>query len=94
MSKEVIKKGPSWDFDPIRDIAPVEQFGFIDLVAANRTSSVPGAIESEDSKFNGIEDPAAIGGRPRDIFEQAQGNKVIAGYKAPESAGDSVQDTE
>lgn len=90
MSKEVVKTGPSWDFDPIRDIAPVEQFGFIDLVAANRTSSVPGAIESEDSKFNGIEDPASIAGRPRDIFEQAQGNKVIAGYKAPEPAGESV----
>lgn len=94
MSNEVSVLDLSWDFDPIRDIAPVEQFGFIDLVAANATSSVPGAIESEDSKFNGIEDPAAIAGRPRDIFEHAQGSKVIAGYKGSDSSGDDVQKTE
>lgn len=79
--KDVIKV--SYTFDPVRDISAVEQFGYIDLVAANLTSSVPSSIQIEESKFNGIEDPAAVAGRPRDIFEQAQGSKVIAGYKAP-----------
>lgn len=74
---------PSWDFDPVKDIAPVEQFGYVDLVAANRTSSVPASITSEDSKFNGIEDPAAVAGRPRDIFEQGQASKAVASYQAP-----------
>lgn len=82
MEKKVVKE-VSYTFDPRRDISAVEQFGYIDLVAANLSSSVPASIQIEESKFNGIEDPAAVGGRPRDIFEQAQGSKVIAGYKAP-----------
>lgn len=82
MSKNDVKE-VSYTFDPVRDISAVEQFGYIDLVAANLTSSVPASIQIEDSKFNGIEDPAAVAGRPRDIFEQAQGSKVVAGYKAP-----------
>lgn len=83
MSKKEIKETPSYTFDPVKDISAVEQFGFIDLVQANLTSSVPGSIESEDSQFNGIEDPAAVAGRPRDVFEQAQGSKVVAGYVPP-----------
>lgn len=81
--KKVIEEVKEYVFNPLRDIAAVEQFGSVDLVKANLTSSVPASIESEDSKFNGIEDPAAIAGRPRDIFEHAQASKVIAGYKAP-----------
>lgn len=80
---KVKNEAPSWDFDPVKDIAAVEQFGYVDLVAANRTSSVPASITSEDSQFNGIEDPAAVAGRPRDIFEQGQASKVVAGYQVP-----------
>lgn len=75
----------SFTFDPVKDISPVEQFGYIDLVAANLTSSVPASITVEDAQYNGIEDPGAVAGRPRDIFEQAQGSKVVVGYKAPSS---------
>lgn len=73
----------SYTFDPVRDIAAVEQFGFVDLVKANLASSVPSTIEAPDEKYNGIEDPASIAGRPRDLFEQAQGSKVIASYTPP-----------
>lgn len=75
MSKKISEK--SWTFDPVRDIQAVEQFGFIDIVQANKTSSVPASIEVEESRYNGIEDPAAIAGRPRDVFEHAQGSKAI-----------------
>lgn len=71
-------------FDPVRDICSVDQFGFVDLVKANLTGSVPATIEADDLRFNGMEDPAAIGGRPSDAFEAAQAAKVITGYKAPE----------
>lgn len=82
MAKKEVKE-VSYTFDSVRDISPVEQFGYIDLVAANLTSSVPASIQIEEVKFNGIEEPGAIAGRPRDVFEQAQGSKVIAGYQAP-----------
>lgn len=77
------KNVSSLGYDPIRDIARVVQFGFVDLAKANSTSSIPASIESEDTKFNGIEDPAAIAGRPADVFEHAQASKVIAGYVPP-----------
>lgn len=73
-----------FDFDPVRDICAVDQFGFVDLVKANLTGSVPASIEADDIRFNGMEDPAAIGGRPSDAFEAAQAARVITGYKAPE----------
>ena len=91
MSKEK-HEAPSFTFDPARDISPVEQFGYIDLVAANLTSSVPASITVDEAKYNGIEDPGAIAGRPRDVFEQAQASKAVLGYKAP--SPDNVQEPE
>lgn len=78
----------SFTFDPVKDISAVQQFGSVDLVKANLASSVPSTIESPDERYNGIEDPAAIAGRPRDLFEHAQASKVIASYKAPEVSVD------
>lgn len=76
-------------FDPRRDIAAVVPYGFIDLVGANNASSVPSSVVSEDSKFNGIEHPGAVAGRPRDVFEHAQGSRVIQGYTPPEKDSDT-----
>lgn len=73
----------SYSYDPVRDICAVEQVGFIDLTLANQTSSVPASLVIEEHQYNGIEDPRSIGARPRDVFETAQANKVIAGYVPP-----------
>lgn len=83
-------------YNPARDIKPVVQSGFIDLVQANRLSSVPSSINVEEKPYNGIEDPRSIGGRPSDVFDAMQMAKSIAGYKAPSSAasGESSEKTE
>lgn len=56
-------------FDPVKDIAPVEQFGFVDLKAALANSVVPSVMADAESDYNGIENPDSIIGTPRDVFE-------------------------
>lgn len=70
-------------FNPIKDIQKVDPTGFIDLVKANETSSVPSNLVADETHFNEIEDPNSIAGRPRDEFELQQANKAIVGYKPP-----------
>lgn len=73
-------------FDPVRDLQPVDQFGFIDLKVALDSSSVPSQMPDSDSDYNGAEDPESVLGRPRDIFE------AIDAQKALESAAAVVSD--
>lgn len=56
-------------FDPIKDITPVSQTGFVDLNSAFANNFVPSVSENAECDYNGIEDPASILGRPRDVFE-------------------------
>lgn len=72
-------------FDPQRDIQAVEQFGFVDLKAANVTSSIPVIDGLDEERYNGIDDPRSIGARPADQFEAAQASKAISGYTPPSS---------
>lgn len=70
-------------YNPISDVAPVEQSGYIDLAAANAASSIPSDIANSELRYNEIDDPNSIAGRPSDVFEAAQASTVIAGYKPP-----------
>lgn len=72
-------------YDPVRDVAPVEQDGFIDLVKASQSNSIPANLSADELSYNGIEDPRSIAGRPRNNFEAAQMSKVILGYKPPKN---------
>lgn len=72
-------------FDVERDIQAVEQVGFVDLKAANVSSSIPAIDGIEEERYNGIDDPRSIGARPSDQFEAMQANKSIVGYNAPSS---------
>ena len=72
-------------YNPERDIQEVVQFGFIDLKAANVSSSIPVLDGLDDEKFNGVSDPRSLGFMPKDVFEAMQANKAIVGYKAPET---------
>ena len=73
-------------FNPVTDIQKVDPTGFIDLVKANETSSVPSNLVADEARFNEIDDPNSIGFRPRDEFEQQQANKAIVGYKPPKKS--------
>ena len=79
------------EFDPIRDFEAVSQTGFVDLKAANVSSSIPAIDGLSEEHYNGIEDPRSIGARPSDDFEAMQANKAIVGYKAPAKNESSVE---
>lgn len=71
------------EYNPVTDFAPVEQSGYIDLAAANVASSIPADIANSELRYNEIDDPNSIAGRPSDVFEAAQASTVISSYKAP-----------
>lgn len=63
-------------FDPVRDLAPVDQFGFIELKNALAESVVPSQLPDSDSDYNGIDEPDKVLGKPRDIFEVMDAQKA------------------
>lgn len=67
----------SCPFDPVRDLHPVDQFGFIDLKTALDQSVVPSQMPESDFDYNGIEEPQQILGKPRDIFEAIDTQNAI-----------------
>lgn len=72
-------------FDPVRDVAPVDQFGFIDLKVALVSGNVPSQVAESESDYNGIQNPEAILGKPHDIFE-AMDAQAAAEKMASENA--------
>lgn len=78
-------------FDPRRDIAPVDQFGFIDLKVALDSSSVPSQMPDSEQDYNGIEEPEMVLGKPRDIFEAIDSQKAFEAAAASASSGDDSE---
>lgn len=64
-------------FDPVRDIAPVDQHGFTDLKSALANSCVPSVMPDTEVDYNGIDNPDSILGTPRDIFEAIDAQKAV-----------------
>lgn len=62
----IVKSVP---FDETKDVAVVEQSGFLDLQEAWVNKVVPGDISSSALDYNGIEEPDAILGKPRDFAD-------------------------
>lgn len=75
-------------FDPVRDVCPVSQTGFVDLNSAFANNFVPSVAENAESDYNGIEDPASILGRPRDVFEAMQMESYIRETSADSEKSD------
>lgn len=63
-------------YNPVRDIAPVEQFGFIELKDALANSIVPSQMPDSETDYNGIDEPDKVLGKPRDIFEAMDAQKA------------------
>lgn len=63
-------------YDPVRDIAPVDQFGFIELKSALAESIVPSQLPDSESDYNGIDEPDKVLGKPHDIFEAMDAQKA------------------
>lgn len=56
-------------YDPIKDLKPVDENGYLDLASAYVNKTVPADIVTQDTDFNGIEDPSSIVGKPSDVFD-------------------------
>lgn len=74
------------EFDPVRDIAPVDQFGFIDLKTALDQSIVPSQMPGSELDYNGIDEPDKVIGRPRDVFEAIEAQKAYEAVSSSESS--------
>lgn len=56
-------------YNPVVDLKPVDSFGFLDLASAYVNKTVPSDTVTQDSEYNGIDDPSKILGKPRDVFD-------------------------
>lgn len=71
----------SGSYDPVKDLKPVDQIGFIDLPRAFVNGTIPPGIAEGDEAYNGIENPRSILGKPRDVFDALSLNQSIQDYK-------------
>lgn len=72
------------EYNPARDIQKVAPNGALDLKEAFANNSIPSDLMTQDSKFNGIDDPISIGGRVTDMIDAEVMDNAIRNYK-PES---------
>ena len=70
-------------FNPVRDLKPVEPFGFIDLKDALANNAVPSQLPDSDTDYNGIDNPESIMGKPRDVFDAMAMQRSINEYNPP-----------
>lgn len=70
-----------YTFDEVCDIAPVAQFGGVDLRALAENGAIPAALATSPAEYNGIDEPGAVLGRPRDPFDEIAMRKSAKAYK-------------
>ena len=80
-----------FDFDPVKDIQPVDQYGFVDLKSALANSVVPSQMPGSDEDYNGIDDPDSIIGKPHDIFEAIDLQKALEKSAATDNIKSDVE---
>lgn len=57
------------NYNEVCDLAPVDQFGFVDLNECLANGEVPSTVSNTEDAYNGIEDPSEILGKPSDVFD-------------------------
>lgn len=70
-------------YDPRRDVRKVSPDGALNLKQAFASNSIPADIQVKDGKFNGIDDPASIAGRPSDSIDAEVMAATARGYNPP-----------
>ena len=74
---DMMKKSFPFGYDPEKDLAPVDPFGYINLAEAYINHNVPTTVNDEVVNYNGIDDPESMLATPRDIFEAYRMNDAI-----------------
>lgn len=59
----------SYTYDPSKDIASVDQHGFVDLHDAYVNGSIPGDLVANSEDYNGVDEPSSLLGRSSDVFD-------------------------
>lgn len=78
------------EYDPLADIAPVDQFGFVDLHEAFLNASIPGELNTEAENYNGVDDPDSLLGRPSDVFDAIRKASYVQSSTAASTEGDAA----
>lgn len=68
-------------FDSRRDIAKVDQFGYVDLPKVLVNNTLPANMSNNDLKYSDVENPQSVMNRPKDVFEVAHLERSIRDYK-------------
>lgn len=68
-------------FDSRRDIAKVDQFGYVDLTKVLVNNTLPANMSNNDLKYSDIDNPQSVMNRPKDVFEVAHLERSIRDYK-------------
>lgn len=76
------------DFDKVKDMQEVDQFGYVNLGEAYANGVVEGNLNPDVSEFNGIEHPEAIIGKPSDEFDAIALQNIVRerGVEQPETS--------
>lgn len=78
-------------YNEVHDIAPVDQFGYVDLGEAFINGVVSPFDGAVDEAFNQIEDPKSILGAPRNLFDAFELGRDIRSYVPPASDGNGSE---
>ena len=73
-------------YDPLYDIEEVDQFGFVDLRQAFLEGELPGDIRSDDSAYNGIDDPDAVMPHADDHFSAIRNAQSVTSAESAAAA--------
>lgn len=91
--KETISE-VSFTYDPIKDLAPVDQFGFVDLHDAFVNHSIPGDLSPVSEEYNGVEDPASLLGKSSDVFEAYRKASYVKNAEAAKVQAEAASSAE
>lgn len=78
----------SFDYDPVVDLSPVSQRGFVDLASCLDNGYVPTSVDGSDESYNGLEEPSAVGSLPTDVFEALRASQAVSEASASSSVPD------
>lgn len=87
---DVIPNDVRFAYDPKKDIAPVDQFGFIDLREAYVNHSIPGDLSVTVEDYNGVEDPSSLLGKSSDVFEAYRKAQYVKSAESSAAAAEAA----
>lgn len=79
----------NFDFDPVKDLAEVDQYGYIDIYKAFETNTIEAGVVTDGEGYNNYVSVDQIGGKPSDIFESIDANvNANVNSVSPATAGE------